>query len=163
MLVQGLDYTNIIEIISAGASLSCGAEDDMHHGSGDYRVGFIVGEHQGLRQALAKIPELRAEFWENVNVPGENEELNQSLEKAGRVADFLELAELMCLDALHRTESCGGHFRAESQTEDGEALRDDEKYSFVSAWEWQGPGQPQVRHEEPLHFESVELSRRSYK
>jgi succinate dehydrogenase / fumarate reductase flavoprotein subunit len=88
----------------------------------------------GLRKALKLIPELRAEFWRNVNVPGSDTELNQALEKAGRVADFLELGELMCLDALHREESCGGHFRAEYQTEDGEALRNDELFAYVAAW-----------------------------
>ena len=90
-------------------------------------------------------------------------ELNQELEKAGRVADFLELGELICIDALHRTESCGGHFREESQTEDGEALRDDERFSHVAAWEWTGEGAPQNRHTEPLSFEAVHLTQRSYK
>ena len=95
---------------------------------------------EGLRSNLEKIPELREEFWNNVNIIGTGEELNQSLEKAGRVADFLELAELMCLDALQRAESCGGHFRVESQTPDGEAMRDDEHFSYASAWEWKGEG-----------------------
>ena len=97
---------------------------------------------KGLEFALGKIPEIREEFWKNVNVLGNNEELNQSLEKAGRVADFLELAELMCLDALQRNESCGGHFREEYQTPEGEALRDDENYLYVAAWEYQGEGKP---------------------
>ncbi|HEX6288904.1 MAG TPA: fumarate reductase/succinate dehydrogenase flavoprotein subunit [Herpetosiphonaceae bacterium] len=118
---------------------------------------------QGLREALAKIPEIRAEFWENVKVPGDGNELNQSLEKAGRVADFMELAELMCLDALHRTESCGGHFREESQTPEGEALRDDEHFSYVAAWEFNGVGKAPVLHREPLNFEYVHLAQRSYK
>ncbi|MDQ1402554.1 MAG: succinate dehydrogenase / fumarate reductase, flavoprotein subunit, partial [Actinomycetota bacterium] len=96
----------------------------------------------GLRKALDRIPELRAEFWADVKVAGENEELNQSLERAGRVADFFELAELMCIDALHRTESCGGHFREESQTEEGEALRNDDEFSYVAAWHWGGEGKP---------------------
>jgi succinate dehydrogenase / fumarate reductase flavoprotein subunit len=95
-------------------------------------------------------------------VLGENEEINQSLEKAGRVADFLELAELMCLDALHRTESCGGHFRDESQTPDGEALRDDEHFSYVAAWEHTGPDREPVLHREALEFEHVHLAQRSY-
>jgi succinate dehydrogenase / fumarate reductase flavoprotein subunit len=90
-------------------------------------------------------------------------ELNQSLERAGRVADFLELGELMCIDALHRTESCGGHFREESQTPDGEALRDDENFSYVAAWEYAGEGRPPVLNKEPLVFENVKLSQRSYK
>jgi succinate dehydrogenase / fumarate reductase flavoprotein subunit len=117
---------------------------------------------QGLKRALERIPELRAEFWENVRVPGENEELNQALEKAGRVADFLELAELMCLDALHRRESCGGHFREEFQTEDGEALRDDEQFAYVAAWMKNGNGRPRLV-KEPLTFENVHLTQRSYK
>jgi succinate dehydrogenase / fumarate reductase flavoprotein subunit len=117
----------------------------------------------GLRINLQKIPALRQEFWENVNVPGSGEELNQALEKAGRVADYLEFAELMCVDALHREESCGGHFRVEHQTPEGEALRDDEDFCYVAAWEYRGPGQPPVLHKEPLVFENVHLSTRSYK
>jgi succinate dehydrogenase / fumarate reductase flavoprotein subunit len=117
----------------------------------------------GLRRALAKIPELRQEFHENVRVLGTGEELNQSLEKAGRVADFLELAELMCLDALHRTESCGGHFRVESQTGEGEARRDDANFCYAAAWEWTGQGEAPTLHKEPLQFEHVPLSQRSYK
>src|SRR5881296_132283 len=117
----------------------------------------------GLRRALEKIPELRQEFHENVRVLGTGEELNQSLEKAGRVADFLELAELMCLDARHRTESCGGHFRLESQTPEGEAKRDDDNFCYVAAWEYTGPGQAPALHKEPLTFEHVHLAQRSYK
>jgi succinate dehydrogenase / fumarate reductase, flavoprotein subunit len=116
-----------------------------------------------LEHALSKIPEIRAEFHENVFVPGAGEELNQSLERAGRVADFLELAELMCLDALQREESCGGHFRVEHQTPDGEALRDDDKFAYVAAWEYRGPNQAPRLHQEPLHFEHVALAQRSYK
>jgi succinate dehydrogenase / fumarate reductase flavoprotein subunit len=118
---------------------------------------------QGLRQALEKIPALREDYWRNVNVLGENEEFNQSLEKAGRVADFLELAELMCQDALERNESCGGHFREEYQTPEGEALRDDENFSHAAVWEYQGPDRKPVRHQEPLHFEYVLPTQRSYK
>ena len=118
---------------------------------------------EGLRKALDRIPELRREFWNNVKVPGSAATLNQSLEKAGRVADFLELGELMCLDALHRTESCGGHFRAESQTDEGEARRDDENFSYVAAWEYTGQGQAPVLHKEDLVFEYVTPSQRSYK
>jgi succinate dehydrogenase / fumarate reductase, flavoprotein subunit len=118
---------------------------------------------EGLRKALDRIPELRREFWSDVKVPGSAATLNQSLEKAGRVADFLELGELMCLDALHRTESCGGHFRAESQTDDGEARRDDENFSYVAAWEYTGQGQAPVLHKEDLVFEYVTPSQRSYK
>ncbi|MFL5805060.1 MAG: fumarate reductase/succinate dehydrogenase flavoprotein subunit [Roseiflexaceae bacterium] len=117
----------------------------------------------GLRKALERIPEIRAEFWENVQVPGAPDELNQSLEKAGRVADFLEMAELMCIDALHRSESCGGHFREESQTPEGEALRDDEHFSYVAAWQYTGAGSHPALHKEPLEFEYVHPSQRSYK
>jgi succinate dehydrogenase / fumarate reductase, flavoprotein subunit len=117
----------------------------------------------GLKEALKRIPELRAEFWKNVNVTGENGELNQNLEYAGRVADFMEFAELLCLDALHRRESCGGHFREEFQTPDGEAQRDDENYSYVAAWEYQGADKPPVLHKEPLVYEEVHMSTRSYK
>jgi succinate dehydrogenase / fumarate reductase flavoprotein subunit len=117
----------------------------------------------GLRKALKLIPELRAEFWRDVNVPGSDSELNQALEKAGRVADFLELGELMCLDALHREESCGGHFREEYQTADGEALRNDELFAYVAAWEYAGPGKLEQLHRELLEFEYVQLAQRSYK
>ncbi|HEY3503053.1 MAG TPA: fumarate reductase/succinate dehydrogenase flavoprotein subunit [Actinocatenispora sp.] len=117
---------------------------------------------EGLRKALARIPELREEFWQRVKVPGTGYELNQSLEKANRVADFLELAELMCLDALVREESCGGHFREESQTPDGEAKRDDERFSHVSAWEYTGVGEPPVLHREKLDFDYVHPTQRSY-
>ncbi len=117
----------------------------------------------GLREALKRIPEIRAEFWENVNVPGENDNLNVALEVAGRVADFLEFGELMAQDALEREESCGGHFREEYQTPDGEALRNDEKFTHVAAWEYQGPDKKPIRHVEPLEFEYVHLATRSYK
>ncbi|MGD2216710.1 MAG: fumarate reductase/succinate dehydrogenase flavoprotein subunit [Gemmatimonadales bacterium] len=117
----------------------------------------------GLQKALKSIPALREEFWENVTVPGTAEELNQSLEYAGRVADFLEIGELMCLDALEREESCGAHFREEYQTEDGEALRNDKDYSHVAAWEYAGEGKQPIRNVEPLEFEYVELATRSYK
>ena len=118
---------------------------------------------EGLREAIQRIPALREEFWRNVNVPGSDAELNQALEKAGRVADFLELGELVCRDALHREESCGGHFREEYQTEDGEARRDDERFAYVAAWEWRGEGQDPCLHQEPLAFENVKLATRSYK
>jgi succinate dehydrogenase / fumarate reductase, flavoprotein subunit len=118
---------------------------------------------EGLRHALSRIPEMREQFWREVRVPGTGEELNQSLEKAGRVADFFELAELMCIDALQRNESCGGHFREEYQTPDGEAARDDAHYSYVAAWEFCGVGNPPELHREPLSFEYVHPSQRSYK
>jgi succinate dehydrogenase / fumarate reductase flavoprotein subunit len=118
---------------------------------------------EGLKKAQIMVQELRADFWKNVNVTGTNEELNQQLERAGRVADFLELGELMIVDALDRSESCGGHFREESQTEDGEALRNDDDFCYVAAWEYKGDNQPEVLHKEILNFESVKLTQRSYK
>ena len=133
-------------------------------------LGKIMWEHcgmarnaEGLKQALALIPPLREQYWSDVKVLGTGEELNQSLEKAGRVADFFELAELICRDALDRNESCGGHFREEYQTPEGEAARDDENFAYAAAWGFQGVGQPPVLHKEPLTFEYVHPSQRSYK
>lgn len=133
-------------------------------------LGNIMWEHcgmsrneEGLKKAKTEVRKLRKEFWENVKVLGENDELNQSIEKANRVADFLELGELMIDDAQSRTESCGGHFREESQTEEGEALRKDDEFSFVSAWEYVGPEQPEKLNKEDLVFENVKLTQRSYK
>ncbi len=139
--------------------------DDFHRELGKIMWDYcgMARNASGLKHALQRIPELREEFWQNVNVPGSGEEMNQSLEKAGRVADFLELGELMCLDALEREESCGGHFREEHQTEDGEAKRDDERFCHVAVWEYAGEGRPPVRNVEPLHFEFVHLAQRSYK
>jgi succinate dehydrogenase flavoprotein subunit len=117
----------------------------------------------GLKDALQKIPELREEFWQHVIVPGHHEELNQSLEKAGRVADFFEFAELMCIDALERNESCGAHFREEYQTPEGEPLRDDLNYCYTAAWEFAGVGKTPILHKEPLTFENIHLTQRSYK
>ncbi|AYF28546.1 MULTISPECIES: fumarate reductase/succinate dehydrogenase flavoprotein subunit [Micromonospora] len=132
-------------------------------------LGQIMWEHcgmerseAGLRKAIDEIRALREQFWQRVRVPGDGEGLNQSLEKAGRVADFFELAELMCIDALHREESCGGHFRAEHQTPDGEAQRDDDRFAYVAAWEYTGTGEP-VLHKEDLTFEYVHPTQRSYK
>ncbi len=134
------------------------------------RLGKILWEYcgmarseQSLKTVLEKIPALREEFWRDVRVLGDGEEVNQSLEKAGRVADFLELGELLCLDALERRESCGGHFREEFQTPDGEAKRDDEHFCHVAVWEYGGFGQRPIRHIEPLEFEYVPLQTRSYK
>ncbi|MEC3879426.1 fumarate reductase/succinate dehydrogenase flavoprotein subunit [Parapedobacter sp. 10938] len=139
--------------------------DDIHK-----KLGHIMWEYcgmarneAGLIKAKGLIRELRREFWDDVTVLGENEEMNQSLEKAGRVADFLELGELMVDDALNRRESCGGHFRDESQTEEGEAKRDDENFSYVAAWEYKGADQAETLHKEPLEFEYVKLTQRSYK
>ena len=118
---------------------------------------------EGLRKAKGLIQDLKADFWKNAIVTGENEEVNASLERAGRVADFIELGELMIDDALMRRESCGGHFRVESQTEEGEALRDDDNFAFVAAWEFKGENQPEELHKEELVFETVHLTQRSYK
>jgi len=139
--------------------------DDFHRELGKTMWDYCgMGRNRkGLETAIARIPEIREEFWKDVRVPGEGVELNQSLEKAGRVADFLELGELICRDALVREESCGGHFREEHQTADGEALRDDEKFCHVAVWEHQGEGKTLVRHVEPLSFENVHLATRNYK
>lgn len=123
----------------------------------------MARDKAGLNEAIQRIPELREEFRQNVRVPGDNANVNQELEKAGRVADFLEFAELLCFDARHREESCGGHFRTEHQTEDGEASRNDEDYAYVAAWEHQGAGKNPVLHKETLEFENVPLAVRSYK
>jgi succinate dehydrogenase / fumarate reductase flavoprotein subunit len=127
----------------------------------DY-VGMARNE-AGLKKALAEIPKLREAFWKDVVVPGTPNNLNQNLEYAGRVADYLEFAELLALDALHRSESAGGHFREESQTEEGEAKRNDEEFSYVAAWEFKGVGRKSELHKEPLTFEYVHPSQRSYK
>ena len=139
--------------------------DDFHKELGKVmwdNVGMARNE-QGLKKAIAQIQSIRADFWKNVKVTGANVDVNTELEKAGRVADFLELGELMALDALERRESCGGHFREESQTEEGEAKRDDENFCHVAAWEFQGEGANPLRHIEELKFETVKLTQRSYK
>ncbi|UCF67754.1 MAG: FAD-binding protein, partial [Acidobacteriota bacterium] len=150
------------QLLSIGGSRTV---DDFHR-----ELGKLCWEHcgmersaGGLQKALELIPALRDEFWHDVTVPGNNEDINQSLEKAGRLVDFFELAELMCHDALARDESCGTHFRIEHQTAEGEALRNDEQYAFVSAWEYTGKGHAPRLHKEELTFESVELAQRSYK
>ena len=123
----------------------------------------MARNEKGLKEAKVEIQKLREEFWKDVKVLGVNEELNMTLEKALRVADFMELGELMVDDALLRNESCGGHFREESQTEEGEAKRDDKKFSFVAAWEYTGDDKPATLHKEELVFENVKLTQRSYK
>ncbi|MBA3889169.1 MAG: succinate dehydrogenase (quinone) flavoprotein subunit, partial [Gemmatimonadaceae bacterium] len=123
----------------------------------------MARDRQGLTEALQKIPAIREEFWRNVKVPGSDRDLNQSLERAGRIIDFLELGELMVRDALHREESCGGHFRTEHQTDEGEALRNDEQFAYAAAWAYQGEDAAPALHKEPLEFEHVKLAARSYK
>ncbi len=123
----------------------------------------MARDRAGLEKAISEIPSLRDEFRSNVNVLGSADGINQSLEKVGRIDDFFELAELMARDALHREESCGGHFRVEHQTEEGEARRDDDNFAYVGAWEWNGPDDTQTLHKEPLEFEYVHLTQRSYK
>jgi len=139
--------------------------DSLHR-----ELGKLVWEHcgmsreeGGLQTAIGKIGELREEFWKNITVPGSDEDINQALEKAGRLADYFELADLMCRDALERRESCGGHFRVDWQTPEGEALRDDENFSHVAVWEYQGEGKQPLRHSEWLSFEYVKPAQRSYK
>ena len=139
--------------------------DDFHKQLGKImwdKCGMARNE-AGLKEAKEQIPKIREEFWKNVKVPGSNGEFNQEVEKAGRVADFLEFGELMIDDALHREESCGGHFREEHQTEEGEAKRNDQDFAYVAAWEFKGVGEQPVLHKEPLTFENVELTQRSYK
>jgi succinate dehydrogenase / fumarate reductase flavoprotein subunit len=138
--------------------------DSFHRELGDVMWEFcgMSRNEAGLRKALDRIPQIRGEFWRRVKVPGVTGEFNQSLERANRVADYLELAELMCLDALHRTESCGGHFREESQTPDGEAARKDGEFSYAAAWEFTGTGRAPVLHREDLVFAHVQPTQRSY-
>ena len=139
--------------------------DELHMALGKIMWEYVgMGRNEaGLKKALTEIPKLREEFWHNVRIPGEANYFNQELEKAGRVADFMELAELMARDALHRKESCGGHFREESQTEDNEAKRDDANFAYVAAWEYKGDGKEPELNKEPLEFERIHLATRSYK
>ena len=139
--------------------------DDFHRELGKlmWNECGMERSEEGLKKALKELPKIREEFWANVNVPGTSNDLNQALEKANRVADFLEFAEFMLIDALDREESCGGHFRVESQTEEGEALRNDEEFAYVAAWEFNGVNEQPTLHKEPLVFEEVKLSQRSYK
>ena len=139
--------------------------DDLHRELGHllWEKAGMARSRESLNEALAEIPRLRAEFRENVRVPGDADRLNQELEKALRLEDFLDFAELLVRDALERDESCGGHFRVEHQTKDGEALRDDAHFAHVAAWEYRGDEALPVRHVEPLVFENAELAVRSYK
>ena len=134
------------------------------------RLGHIMWEYvgmardeEGLKKAISEIGELRKEFWNNVCVTGTNEEFNQELEKALRLADFIEIGELMARDALNRNESCGGHFRTESQTPEGEAKRDDKNFMYVAAWEYKGEGKEPELHKEPLKYEFIKVATRNYK
>ena len=158
--------TEVTDRLKRLIALKGGRTVDSFHAE----LGRVLWEHcgmtrnaAGLKTALERIPALKEQFWRDARVPGEASTLNQSLERAGRVADFFELAELMCLDALTREESCGGHFREEHQTPEGEAQRDDARFAHVAAWEHRGEGERPVRHEEALVFESVQLAQRSYK
>ncbi|GAA4892714.1 fumarate reductase/succinate dehydrogenase flavoprotein subunit [Tessaracoccus lubricantis] len=169
----GLDHPAVVEAVGSARgrvekllSIQGTRSVDSFH----KELGHIMWEYcgmerteEGLKKAIGLIRALREEFWTNVRVTGVNEDFNQALERAGRVADFMELGELMCIDALHRRESCGGHFRAESQTEDGEALRHDDEFLYVGAWEWGGEGGKPVLHREPLVYKAIELKQRSYK
>lgn len=157
---------NVEERIEKFLSINGTRSADSYH----KELGNIMWEYcgmerteAGLRKAIDMIRELKADFWSNLKVLGSADSLNQSLEKAGRVADFIELGELMCIDALNRRESCGGHFRAESQTEDGEALRHDEEFAYVAAWEWAGEAADPVLHKEDLIYTAIEMKQRSYK
>jgi succinate dehydrogenase / fumarate reductase flavoprotein subunit len=159
-----------VEAVNARTKRLLGIGGKRSASSFHRELGRIMWEHcgmardrKGLEHALGKIPGLREEFWKNLHVTGTGTELNQQLELAGRVADFLELGELMCLDALERDESCGCHFRLEHQTADGEAKRNDEKFCNVAAWEYKGDGVKPERHVEPLTYEFVHLAERSYK
>ena len=150
------------KLLNVKGNKSC----DVFHRELGYLMLDKVGmgrDKEGLEFMLKRVREIREDFWNNVSVPGTNESINPSLEKANRVADFLEFAEVMVCDALTRTESCGGHFREESQTEEGEALRDDVNFSHVAAWEYTGPDTPPTLHKEELSFQYVQPSQRSYK
>ncbi len=159
---EGAARDRLLKLLGIGGKRS---SDEFHK-----KLGRILWEYcglarseEGLKKALQLIPELRGEFWEDVRVPGGIDEFNQSLEKANRVADFLEFAELLCYDALQRDESCGAHLRVEHQSDEGEAVRNDEEYAYVAAWEYKGPGERPELHKESLEFENVKLATRSYK
>src|SRR4029078_8032913 len=155
-------YEQVRQLLSINGRRSV---DDIHRELGKVmwdNCGMARTE-QRLSKELSEIPAIREEYWKNVRVMGDGESRNQSLEKAQRVADFLEFAELLCTDALHRNESCGGHFREEYQTEDGEALRDDERFAYAAAWEYTGDDSTPRLNKEPLNFEYVHLAQRSYK
>jgi succinate dehydrogenase / fumarate reductase flavoprotein subunit len=168
--------TNTPEFAAAEKEVSDRIEKLMNIGGtkpADYfhkKLGLVMWDHvgmarneEGLKKAIEMIAEIKKEFWSDLRIPGDADEINQELEKAGRVADALDMGDLMARDALERNESCGGHFREESQTEEGEAMRNDEKFAHVAIWEFQGEGKAPVRHVEELTFENVKLTQRSYK
>ena len=161
------DWTHCVEAVIGALYLlnSCGQSTIHHRELGKLlwdKCGMARNE-KGLNEALARIPEVREEFWKSVSVPGSGADFNRALEQAGRVADYLEFGELMCHDALNRHESCGAHFREEHQFPDGEAKRNDEACSYVAAWEFKGVGQAPTLHREPLDYEEVHPTVRSYK
>ncbi len=139
--------------------------DSFHKELGKIMWEFVgmARNKEGLEKAIVMIRELKSKFWKDLKIPGEKEDLNQELEKANRVADFLEIGELMAIDALHREESCGGHFREEYQTGEGEALRNDKDFTYVAAWEYKGENAEPALHKEPLVFENIEVKQRDYK
>lgn len=139
--------------------------DEFHREFGKVMWDYVgmARNKEGLKKALTLLPKIRADFWKNVKITGNAHEINMELEKAQRVADFMELGELMAIDAMHREESCGGHFREEYQTDEGEAKRNDKKFSYVAAWEYKGAGKKQALHKEDLDFEYVKPTQRSYK
>jgi len=139
--------------------------DELHRELGNvmWNDCGMARSKESLTHALRVIPELREKYYRELRVPGSGQDLNIELEKAGRIADFFELAELLCYDALQRNESCGGHFRVEYQTPDGEAQRNDAEYAYAAAWEWKGEGATPTLHKEPLVFENIHLAQRSYK
>jgi succinate dehydrogenase / fumarate reductase flavoprotein subunit len=171
--IPGTDHPAFKEAEMAAQARYQGYVDIKGTRSPDYfhrEVGRIIWDYcgmertqQGLEKALSELPALYEEFQKDLRVTGDAESMNQTLEKAGRVDDFFQLGMLMCRDALEREESCGGHFRAEYQTEEGEAMRDDEKFAHVAAWEWTGDPTKSIRHKEELNFEAIHLATRSYK
>jgi succinate dehydrogenase / fumarate reductase flavoprotein subunit len=168
--VDQADFRRVEEDVRARIKRMLGVNGKRSSDSFHRELGKLLWEKcgmarnaSGLKEALERIPALREEFWENVQVPGQGESFNQALEYAGRVADFLEFGDLLCRDALAREESCGGHFREEHQTSEGEALRNDEEFTHASCWEYSGPNESPVMHREALHFETVQPSVRSYK
>jgi succinate dehydrogenase / fumarate reductase, flavoprotein subunit len=170
LTAKGPEFLEAEAEVRARVARLLGVDGDRSVDSFHRELGTLMWDKCGmarsedsLRECLERIPQIREQFWREVRVLGDNESINQALERAGRVADFLEMAELLALDARHRTESCGGHFRVESQTEDGEALRDDEHFAYVAAWCYGGAGCPPILRKEPLAFEHVHLARRSYK